>query len=121
MIAPVIHHVSLESTAELIPREVEFWEILGFSSVPAPDGAGEGTVWLESDGAQIHLLRTEEPVVPPGAHAAVVIPAFEEAFARLGEAGHPVEMRPSLWGEPRAKTSSPGGHLVEFMAAPPPA
>jgi hypothetical protein len=116
----VIHHVTLESTAGLIPEEVAFWALLGFREVPAPDGAGEGTVWLESGGAQIHLLRTEDPVVPPGAHPAVVVTGFEEVFGRLAEAGHPVEMRTSLWGEPRAKATSPGGHLVEFMAGPPP-
>lgn len=121
MIGPVIHHVTLESTAELIPEEVAFWEILGFRAVPAPDGAGAGTVWLESGGTQVHLLLTEDPVVPPSAHPAVVVAGFEEAFDRLGEAGHPVEMRASLWGEARAKATSPGGHLVELMAAPPPA
>jgi len=116
----VIHHVTLESTAELIPAEVDFWGILGFREVPAPDGAGDGTVWLESGGSQVHLLRTGDPVVPPSAHPAVVVTGFEGVFDRLVEAGHPVEMRTSLWGAPRAKATSPGGHLVELMAAPPP-
>jgi hypothetical protein len=115
----VLHHVSVE----VEPGEVEAcaacWELLGFERVPAAEALGPSFTWLEREGTQIHLIHTEGATVPALGHAAVVVEDFEAAFAALESAGHEPERHRELWGEPRAFVTMPGGHRVEFMAAPP--
>jgi catechol 2,3-dioxygenase-like lactoylglutathione lyase family enzyme len=60
-------------------------------------------------------------VAAPGGHVAIVASAFDATLTRLDAAGHPPEPRTPHWGAPRAYVHSPSGHLVELMAAPPPA
>ena len=74
---------------------------------------------MQRDGTQIHLLFADEPVVPPQRHAAVVADDFDATFAALRDAGLEPEEHARHWGAPRAFARTPGGHLVEFMAAPP--
>jgi len=62
----------------------------------------------------------EAATVPVLGHPAVVVDDFAATFSALEEAGHEVERHRELWGEPRAFVVIPGGHRVEFMAAPPP-
>ena len=50
-----------------------------------------------------------------------VVDDYAATLDRLRAAGHPVKPRPEHWGAPRAFITSPGGHRVEVMAAPPPA
>ncbi|MFM9078218.1 MAG: VOC family protein [Solirubrobacterales bacterium] len=117
---PPIHHASLEVTAEGQAGEVRFWEVLGFRQVEPPKGlAGGGTVWLERDGFQVHLVAVEQPVVPPTGHLALVEPELERVTDALVEAGFKSVPAAPHWGEARVKASSPAGHLVELMAGPP--
>jgi catechol 2,3-dioxygenase-like lactoylglutathione lyase family enzyme len=61
---PMLHHVSLEVSPAELERSIEFWELLGFSQVEPPGGLGPMFTWLEREGTQIHLRRTESPTVP---------------------------------------------------------
>jgi catechol 2,3-dioxygenase-like lactoylglutathione lyase family enzyme len=115
----VLQHVTLEVAPGDIERSIEFWTLLGFAQVPPPPALAETFVWLESEGTQIHLERTDSPVVPPHGHAAVVVADFEQAVDRLRAQGFEVTLGREHWGARRAKASAPGGHRVEFMAAPP--
>jgi catechol 2,3-dioxygenase-like lactoylglutathione lyase family enzyme len=114
-----LQHVSLETRPADTEAEVAFWALLGFAQVQPPGELGERATWVQSGGTQIHLLHTDEPVVPPEAHVAVVCSGFDAAMAALAAAGFPVAPRTQYWGAPRAFTRSPGGHRVEVMAAPP--
>lgn len=115
----MLHHVSLEVFPEQIERTLEFWSLLGFVEVPAPQPLQGRVNWVERDGTQIHLLISEKPVVPPRGHVALVAPDFEATLERLRAAGFEVERKRELWGQPRAGAIAPGGHRVELMAAPP--
>jgi hypothetical protein len=116
----MLHHVSLEVFPEQIERTLEFWSLLGFVEVPAPQPLQGRVNWVERDGTQIHLIHAEAPAVPARGHVAVVTPDIEEAVARLAAAGFEVEAKRELWDAPRAGAVAPGGHRVELMAAPPP-
>ncbi len=115
----MLHHVSIE----VDPAEVEAcaacWKLLGFARVSAAEALGPYFTWLEREGTQVHLIHTESPTVPPLGHAAVVVADFEVTFAALERAGHAPERHRELLGAPRAFVTIPGGHRVEFMAAPP--
>ena len=117
--APVLHHVSLEIRAEQAPSCVDFWRLLGFEPVGAPEQIAGQVTWLERGGTQIHLIHLESPTVPVLGHAAVVVEDFEQTVERIDAAGHDVEPATKLWGESRAFVITPGGHRVELMAAPP--
>ena len=58
--------------------------------------------------------------MPERGHVAVVVPDFDLVVERLRGAGFEVRPGRELWGEKRAKATSPAGHVVELMAAPPP-
>jgi catechol 2,3-dioxygenase-like lactoylglutathione lyase family enzyme len=116
----VIHHVALEVSPGTVPEEVAFWTAAGFAEVPVPEALGDGYTWLESGGTQIHLMHTAGPVVPERGHVAVVAPDFDDAVERLRAIGVAVRPGRELWGRKRAKATSPQGHTVELMAAPPP-
>jgi catechol 2,3-dioxygenase-like lactoylglutathione lyase family enzyme len=115
----VLHHVSLEVAPSEVDRTIEFFELLGFTVLPAPDSIAPFVSWLESDGTQIHLIHTPEPTTPVLGHPAVVAPEFEATVSRLREAGFEVEGADELWGEARAFALMPSGGRVELMAAPP--
>jgi len=116
----MLHHVSLEIPPSELERSAAFWTALGFERVPAPPEIAGYITWFEREGTQIHLVEVAEPMVPDVGHPAIVAPDFEAAVARLEGAGYEVERRREMWGKPRAKTTAPGGHVVELMAAPPP-
>jgi catechol 2,3-dioxygenase-like lactoylglutathione lyase family enzyme len=117
----MLQHVTLEVAPADIERSVEFWTLLGFAEVGPPSELAAAFIWLQREGTQIHLMRTESPTVPPHGHAAVVVPDFARAVERLGEHGFEVTPGREHWGAARAKALAPGGHQVELMAAPPPA
>jgi catechol 2,3-dioxygenase-like lactoylglutathione lyase family enzyme len=114
-----LQHVSLELRRDAVPAEVDFWSLLGFARVEPPPGLVERAAWLQRDGTQIHLLFADAPVVPPEGHCAVVAEDFEAAVAALRDAGFEPEEHTRHWGAARAFVRTPGGHLVEVMAAPP--
>lgn len=120
---PELHHVSLEVTPDEVERTVEFWTILGFERLAAPDPIAEYVTWLERGENQIHLIHTPEPSVPTLGHPAVVAPGgdFEAAVAALRAGGFEFEESQQLWGKRRGFAVAPAGHRVEVMEAPPPA
>lgn len=117
----MLQHVALEVAPEEIEAEIGFWSAVGFMPVEVPQGLGPGTFWLEREETQVHLVSAETPAIPSSGHAAIVAPDFEETIERLEQGGFEVSRRTEYWGAPRAKVLTPGGHLVELMAAPPPA
>ncbi len=108
---------------EVRPGDAEadgrFWSAVGFVEVPVPEALGEGYIWFERSGTQIHLMPHPTPVIPSRGHVAVVAPEFEDTLARVRSAGFEVEERRQLWGARRAKVVLPSGHTVELMASPP--
>ncbi len=116
-----LQHVSLEVPAAAGDAEEAFWALLGFGALEVPDALAGRARWVgPGDGTQVHLLLTDDAVVPVQGHAAVVVPDLPAAAAALRAAGLEVQDRAEHWGAPRAFTRSPAGHRVELMAAPPP-
>ena len=118
--AVALHHVSIEVPPEDVERTVEFWTILGFERLPAPDAIAEYVTWLERGPNQIHLIHTPEAAVPVLGHPAVVASELDQTVAALRAAGFEFEESRELWGERRGFAIAPAGHRVELMAAPPP-
>jgi hypothetical protein len=116
----VIQHVSLESRHEDAGALLRFWRALGFHEVTTPPSLAERATWLQSGRTQVHLLWTQDPVVPPSGHVAVVAGDYDEMIAALRAEGFEPEARREHWGAPRSYVRGPGGQLVEVMAAPPP-
>ena len=117
----MLQHVSLEVPAPEGDASVEFWAMLGFESVEAPEAIADYVRWVERSGTQIHLILTDpaSATVPELGHCAVVIEDFGETLERLRSAGHEVAEARELWGARRAFAVAPGGHRVELMASPP--
>jgi len=115
----MLHHVALETDPETLAEETRFWEVAGFVEVPVPQDLGEGYVWFEREGTQVHLMPSGDPVVPIRGHVAIVAPDFELTFGRMRGAGFEIREGRQLSGERRAKALTPAGHTVELMAAPP--
>ena len=115
----MLHHVSIEVEPDQVGACSECLQLLGFEPVAVPAALGENFTWLERAGTQIHLIHTEHATVPVLGHPAVVVEDFEGTFGALEAAGHGPERHRELWGEARAFVTLPGGHRVEFMAAPP--
>jgi catechol 2,3-dioxygenase-like lactoylglutathione lyase family enzyme len=116
----MLQHVALETRPADVEASLAFWALLGFEQVTVPPGLAGRTHWVQRGDAQIHLLLTDDPVVPQAGHAAVVADDYDATIAALRAAGHPVDPRSQHWGAPRAFVTSPSGHFVEVMAAPPP-
>jgi hypothetical protein len=89
--------------------------------VPVPEALVGRSTWVAHGPTQIHLWEVVDPAVPREGHVAVVCTAYAQTQAALTAAGHAVGEHEAYWGAPRCFTRSPGGHLVEVMAAPPPA
>jgi len=113
----VVHHVALEVTDP--EPDVAFWALLGFERVEPPPALRERAVWVQRDGQQVHLLLSDDPVVPPEGHAAVVAVDYARDTAALRAAGHEVQDRTPHWGAARCSARTPSGHRVEVMEAPP--
>ena len=116
----MLQHVAHETRSEDVEAVLAFWALLGFAPVEPPPSLRGRTHWVQRGGTQIHLLVTEDPVVPPSGHAAIVVEDHEATLQALRAAGHAVEPRAEHWGAPRAFATDPSGHVVEVMAAPPP-
>ena len=114
-----LQHTAIETHPRDAGALVAFFGLLGFDEVDPPEGLSGRTRWVQREATQIHLLLTDEPVVPPSGHVAVVAPDYEATVAALRAAGHEVADRAPHWGSPRAFATAPGGHRVELMAAPP--
>jgi catechol 2,3-dioxygenase-like lactoylglutathione lyase family enzyme len=116
----MLQHVSVETRREDVDAVVAFWALLGFEQTEPPPTLRDVAVWVRRDGTHIHLLLTDDPVVPPSGHVAVVVADYERTLDALRAAGHPVRPSTQHWGVPRAFTTDPSGHRVELMSAPPP-
>jgi hypothetical protein len=116
----VLQHVSIEVPPAEVERMAEFWSLVGFARVAAPEPIAEYVTWLEREGTQIHLIHTDAATVPTLGHAAVVAEDFEATTERVAAAGFEVSETRQLWGARRAFAIAPGGHRVELMEAPPP-
>jgi catechol 2,3-dioxygenase-like lactoylglutathione lyase family enzyme len=114
-----LHHVSIEVPPDDVERTVEFWQILGFERLEAPDAIAEYVTWLERGPNQIHLIHTPEASVPVLGHPAIVAPKLDETVTALRAADFEFEESQELWGERRGFAIAPAGHRVELMAAPP--
>lgn len=118
--APAVHHVALETPAADAGACRSFYALLGFRELRVPGGLRGRAVWLARSGQQVHLLLTDDPVVPALGHFAVVLEDYDAAMDDLVRAGHgPPEPRTEHWGSPRAYVRDPAGHLVELIASPP--
>lgn len=117
----MLQHVSVEVPPSDAEALADFWKLLGFQRVEAPEPLGDNVLWVERAGTQIHLIRTEGATVPVLGHAAVVVEDFEGALRRVAAAGHEVAETRQLWGARRAFAVGPAGHRVELMEFPPPA
>ena len=116
----MLQHVALETRPDDVEAVLDCWALLGFERVEPPPGLRGRAAWAQRAGTQVHLLFTDDPVVPPGGHAAVLVDDYEGTLEALRAAGHPVEPRREHWGAPRAFLTDPAGHQVEIMSAPPP-
>jgi catechol 2,3-dioxygenase-like lactoylglutathione lyase family enzyme len=117
----MLQHVALETRPADVDAVAAFWELLGFARTEEPPTLRGLAVWLERGASQIHLLLTDEPVVPPAGHAAVVVDDYPATIAALRARGVAAEPRTEHWGVPRTFVTDPAGHRIELMAAPPPA
>ena len=98
-----LQHVSLEVRPDEVSAEREFWQLLRFEPVEPPGSLGKRSAWVQRNGTQIHFLFADEPMTP-----------------REGrDAGFEPEEHERHWGAARAFVTTPAGHLVEVMAAPP--
>ena len=116
-----VQHVSLETRPDHAEAEVAFWALLGFEPVQPPDTLRDRASWVQRRGTQVHILYAQDPTVMPRGHVAVVVDDYAATLDRLRAAGHAAEPRRPHWGASRAYVRTPAGHLVELMAAPPPA
>jgi catechol 2,3-dioxygenase-like lactoylglutathione lyase family enzyme len=114
-----VHHAALETAEADREPLVAFFALLGFRRVEPPPTLTQA-LWVERDGTQVHVLFADDPVAPPQGHVAVVCADYEEALARLRDAGFAPDPRREHWGSPRCFVRAPGGHRVEVMAFPPP-
>ena len=114
-----LQHVSLEVRRDDVPGELRFWRLLGFEEVAPAGTLAEVAAWTQRGATQIHLLFSDDPVIPPSGHSAVVAEDFEATIAALRDAGFTPEERTRHWGAARAFVHTPAGHVVEVMAAPP--
>jgi len=115
----VIGHVALECRRGDADAHQRFWEALGFSAVAPPPSLGDRAMWLQAGTTQVHLLWTDEPVVPPQGHVAVLVDDLEAALAALAALDVSTEPRTQHWGAPRHYAQAPGGHTVELFDRPP--
>ena len=114
-----LRHVTIEVRDADVGACVDFYGLLGFRRVEPPASLADTATWVERDGMQVHLLRADEPVVPPQAHHAVVVDDYEATIDALRAAGFEPDARREHWGSPRAFVRNPAGHRVELMAWPP--
>jgi catechol 2,3-dioxygenase-like lactoylglutathione lyase family enzyme len=115
----VIQHVSLECRRADEDAHRRFWRALGFADVEPPPGLRDRAGWLEAGPTQIHLLWSDDPVVPRAGHVAVWVEDLEVALAALDAEGFAHEPRREHWGAPRHYARAPGGHTVEVFDVTP--
>ena len=116
----MLQHVSIEVRREEVDACVRFYDLIGFTRVDPPESLRDRATWVARDGTQVHLMLVDEPVVPRGAHHAVVVDDYDATLQALRDAGFEPEPRKEHWGCPRSFVRNPAGHRVELMACAPP-
>lgn len=115
----MIHHVALEVRESDADENVAFWALLGFTEVPVPESLEGQTRWCAKTDTtasfQIHLLFTDDPVVPEQGHVALVARDYDASFKQLENKGFRPEPRTEHWGSARCFVTAPSGHRVELM------
>jgi catechol 2,3-dioxygenase-like lactoylglutathione lyase family enzyme len=114
----MIQHVTRVVAPSQLQECVDFYEMIGFESVPVPPGLTGSALWLERHGTQIHLMPADDAHPAPG-HVGVVVASYDDTLARLRDEGYEVNPRPEHWGSPRCFVRDPAGNVVELMAWPP--
>lgn len=114
-----IHHVALEIRRGDADAYVAFWALLGFAEVAPAPALSDRSRWVQRDGQQIHLMFSDDPVVPPSGHVALVAGDYDATLDRLRAAGFDPDPRTEHWGSPRSFVRTPSGHRVELMAFAP--
>jgi hypothetical protein len=112
-----LHHVNLAVHPDVLDEEMTFLaEGLGLVRVDAPQFPTAR--WFAfPDGTEVHLSRTEEPILTKPGHVALVVgDAFAATCARLGALGLTPRAIEGL-GMDVALYDDPGGHLWELRAA----
>src|SRR3954468_17199094 len=117
--AEMLQHVTIELRADQLDACVAFYALLGFERVDPPESLRGRASWVERDGAQVHLMPVDDPVVPPSGHHAVLVTDYDATFAALRDAGFEPEPRKEHWGAARSFVLGPAGHRVEVMAGSP--
>lgn len=108
----MIHHVTLESQRADADAHRRFWTALGFRPATPPPSLADRAEWFERGATQVHVMWTDDPVVPPQAHVAIRVDDLDALDVELEE-------RERHWGERRCYARAPGGHLVELFEVPP--
>lgn len=108
--------MSFEVKPDQLGACIEFYELLGFQRVTAPEKLAHYVAWFERDGDQFHLLQLPETSHMNVGHAAVPLGDDYEAMqTRLRAAGHQVDDHEEYWGSPRSFVRDPAGNLIELM------
>jgi catechol 2,3-dioxygenase-like lactoylglutathione lyase family enzyme len=119
----MIHHFNVQLRRDALTECVDFYESLGFVQVEPPAPLGERSVWMELDGAQVHLEFGDvaDGVSAPAieGHIALVLPELETIIGALERVGVNVEDRNRYWGSRRVFVHDPVGTKLELMQYPP--
>lgn len=116
----MIHHFGIPVPRRQKSECVDFYTALGFTEVEPPAELRGGTVWLERNGAQVHLMLRDEASVPVLAdHVAIVVPDLDHVLAALDQLGVAADRRREYWGSPRYFVRDPLGNKLELMGFAP--
>ena len=115
----MLQHVTIELHRDQVDACVGFYALLGFVQVEPPESLAGRATWVEGDGTQVHLMPTDDPVVPPSGHHAVLVTDYDATLEALREAGFDPEPRKEHWGAARSFVRNPAGHRVEVRAGSP--
>ena len=86
---------------------------LGFSVAPRPDNLGPG-IWLDGNGAQVHLMEVQE-AVPAIQHFAIRVSDLDAAADDLEHSGVEVARIDHIPGAGRqAFLHDPSGNFIEL-------
>ena len=107
-----IHHVAI--CVRNVDEAKDFYvEKLGFTVAPRPDVIGPG-VWLDGNGAQVHLMEIQE-TVPAIQHFAIRVDDLDAAATDLEQAGVKVSRTDYIPGAGRqAFLHDPSGNFIEL-------
>lgn len=112
-----LDHVQLAIPPDSEDRCRAFYSgVLGWREVPKPAAlAGRGGLWLDTDGAQVHLGVEQDFRAARKAHPGFAVGDLDGLVARLKAAGCAVDWDAALPGVRRFYTADPFGNRIEFL------